>query len=214
MGSVMIWGNYDGSKARTVSFSDFKILLSGSEICEAWVPLVWRWHLCALVLWGWLWVGLTVACGTPGHPRWASFGGAEWGVRDELSQEAPAHKACVGHSRWARHPGVCPQGQGPSGTDSPRSFCGGRGTGRVAGSGAAWSLQVALRVTWLTCVSQFPGKLRLLCTGDQGYFRFPRVSAAVTASDSSLISSSSNAPIHKGLDFSTEDFRKKKGLRE
>lgn len=61
------------------------------------------------------------------------------------------HRACFGHSFWACHPGVCPQGLVPSEllTASDSSAEGKGNPGRAAGSGVAWSLQVTLWVTWV-----------------------------------------------------------------
>ena len=148
-GSVMIWETYDWSKGKTVSFSDFKNAPVWGEICEAWVPLFGSGNtLCSCGAGrGWGSSGLW----GPGQPSGASFRGAEWGIRGELSQEA-LHKACIGHSCWACHPGVCPQGWGPSEllTASDPSAEGKGNPGGAAGSGAAWSLQVTVRVTWVT----------------------------------------------------------------
>ena len=130
-------------------FLILKTLLSGVKSAKPGCPCLAVAILCALV--GLAGGGAAVACGTPGQPSGASFRGAEWGIRGELSQEA-LHKACVGHSCWACHPGVCPQGQGPSEllTASDPSAEGKGNLGGAAGSGAAWALQVTLRVTWVT----------------------------------------------------------------
>ena len=85
------------------------MLLSGVKSAKPGCPCLAVAILCAVV-------GLAGGWGSsglwgPGQPSGASFRGAEWGIRGELSQEA-LHKACIGHSCWACHPGVCPQGWG------------------------------------------------------------------------------------------------------
>lgn len=155
-------------KARTVSFSDFKILLSGVKSVKPGCPCLAVALVCTCAV-GLAVGGTAVACGTPGHPSGASFGGAEWGVRDELSQEAPAQGM-----RWPQPLGSPPWGVSPGpGTfqaaDSPRSFCGGRGR-RGRGCWIRSCLVPAGGTPGDLAHVRFPvsRKLRLLCTGGPG----------------------------------------------
>lgn len=165
-------------KARTVSFLILKYFCLGWKSVKPGCPCLAVALVCTCAV-GLAVGGTAVACGTPGHPSGASFGGAEWGVRGKgVEPRSPCTRHALATAAGLRHPGVCPQGGDLPSCRQPQVLLRReRETGRGCWIRSCLVLQVALRVTWLTCVSQFLGNSGSSAQGDQGYFRFPRVSA-------------------------------------